>query len=177
MLNPGTRLTYEQSDQLLENDGTGKFRDISLETGSWFKVRAVGRAAAFADYDNDGDIDIFVVNTDRKSVLLENRCPRTGPWIGIECEGNGPSNRNAYGAYVELKVSSRQKPIPLEIRSAASYLAANDHREVIGLGKGGSPEWALVRWPDGLTERFSSLRAGRYNKLVRGRGKTVASGR
>ncbi len=174
-LHPGSRVTYKQSDQLLENDGTGTFRDISLEAGSWFKVKAVGRAAAFADYDNDGDIDIFVVNADRPSVLLENRCPPAGPWVGIECEGNGPSSRSAYGAYVELKVSGRPQPVPLEIRTAASYLAANDHRQVIGVGKGGAPEWALVRWPDGLTERFSSLEGNRYNRLVRGRGEKVSA--
>ncbi len=169
-LNPGTQLSYKQSDQLLENDGAGKFRDISLASSSWFKVKAVGRGAAFADYDNDGDVDIFVVNGDVPSVLLENRCPRAGPWIGIECEGGGPCNRNAYGAYVELKISTREKPIPLEIRTSASYLAANDHREVMGLGQNGVPEWARVRWPDGLTERFRALEPNRYNKLVRGRG-------
>ena len=57
-------------------------------------------------------------------------------------------------------MSRREIPIPLEIRTASSYLAANDARRSVGLWKNARPEWARVRWPDGLVERFADRRAG-----------------
>jgi ASPIC and UnbV len=87
--------------------------------------------------------------------------------------GNGPSNRDGYGARIDLKVSGREVLIPLEVRSAASYLSANDARQSVGLGPDGAPEWARVRWPDRLRETFRNLRRDAYNLLERGKGERV----
>ena len=63
--------TYAQSDQLYQNNGNGTFTDISsLFPDSYFSERHVGRATATGDYDNDGDIDIFVVNSNQEAILL-----------------------------------------------------------------------------------------------------------
>ncbi len=172
-LHPGTRMRYRQPDQLFTNDGRGKFSDVSATSGSWFQRRTVGRGAAFADYDNDGDTDIFVVNNDSPSVLLENRSAPKSRWIGFEFVGGGPSNRDAYGARIDVKISTRRSPIPLELRTAASYLAVNDHRRVIGLGATGEFEWLRVRWPDGMREEFRGLPLGRYHRLERGSGSAL----
>jgi hypothetical protein len=170
ILYPGAGLTFAQPDQLLQNDGKGHFRDVSAASGAWFQQAYVGRAAAFADYDNDGDIDIFVVNLGQRGVLLQNRSADGNHWVGLELKANAPCNRSAYGSRVDLKVAGREIPVPLEIRTTASYLAANDPRQVVGLGKEGKPEWARVRWADGLVEVFKTLRLDSYNLLERGRG-------
>ncbi len=173
-LYPGTKLRYAQAAQLLENDGRGTFRDISASAGAWFREARVGRGVAGADFDNDGDLDLFVVNSGQAGVLLENRAPRTNHWIGLQLRGSGPVNRDGFGSRVDLKVSGREIPIPLEIRSAASYQSANDPRQIVGLGKDGQPEWARVRWPDGKVEVFRGLRRDAYNLIEWGAGASAA---
>ncbi|MBI4604043.1 MAG: CRTAC1 family protein [Planctomycetes bacterium] len=170
VLHPGTGNLYAQPDLLLENDGKGFFRDVSGSSGAWFRERYVGRAAAFADYDDDGDIDVLIVNVGQRCVLLENRRPSGNRWAGFEVRGGGPSNRDGYGARLDVKVSFRELPVPIEVRTAGSYLAANDHRQVVGLGKDGQVEWVRVRWPDGLVEIFRSVQRDAYNRLERGKG-------
>jgi len=176
ILHPNTPNRYAQPDQLLENDGKGYFKDISASSGAWFGIAMVGRAAAFADYDDDGDTDILVVNVGQRAVLLENRANTGNHWIGLKLVGNGPTNRNAFGARIEAKILGKDVLVPIEVRAAASYLASNDPRQVIGLGKDGQLEWIRVRWTDGLVERFDGLARDRYHVIERGKGKAAAGG-
>ncbi len=175
ILHPNSGNRYAQPDQLLENDGRGRFRDVSAESGVWFRQALVGRGAAFGDYDNDGDLDLFIVNSGQRGILLENRQARGHHWVGLELRGNGPCNRDGSGSAVEVKVSGRPIPIPLEIRTAASYQSANDPRQVIGLGRDGALEWVRVRWPDGLVEEFRGLKREAYNRLERAMGQAVTT--
>ena len=64
--------TYAQRDQMFENRGDGTYKDISETAGDYFRAAFVGRAAATADYDNDGDTDIVVMNSNQRAVLLRN---------------------------------------------------------------------------------------------------------
>ncbi|HVR76103.1 MAG TPA: CRTAC1 family protein [Planctomycetota bacterium] len=173
VLHPGSGNKFAQPDQLLENDGKGFFRDVSRSSGAWFHEAHVGRGAAFADYDNDGDIDIFVVNLGARGVLLENRRPSGAHWVGFELRGSAPSSRGGEGSLLQVKVTGRELPVPLEVRTAGSYLASNDHRQVVGLGRDGRPEWVRVRWPDGLVEVFERLQRDAYNRLERGTGRAA----
>jgi hypothetical protein len=169
LLHPGTKLRYGQPDQLFANDGKGSFQDVSLASGKWFQEALVARAAAFADFDGDGDVDLFVVNCGQRGVLLENRSAdsRRHHWLGLELRGTAPSNRDAYGSIVRVEAGG--KVMVMEVRSAASYLAANDPRLVIGLGISAAPvKRVSVRWPDGLEEEFRELAPDRYHRLVRG---------
>ncbi|MCH2367605.1 MAG: CRTAC1 family protein, partial [Planctomycetes bacterium] len=173
-LQPGKGLSYEQPDQLLENDGRGRFKDISARSGAWFSKRFVGRGAAFGDYDNDGDIDVYIVNLSQKGVLLRNNTIESGRggWVGLALRGGGPCNRDAYGSRVELTAAGRTRVA--EVRSAASYLVANDPRVVFGLAA--APVAGLqarVRWADGLVEVFENLETGRYQDLQRGKGRAA----
>lgn len=169
-VSPGTTLSYRQPDQLLENDGSGRFTDVSSGAGAWFREAHVGRAAAFADYDNDGDVDVVVVNTEWRAVLLRNDRPRTARWLGLGLRGNGPSNRDATGSLIRVKLRGRDAVAPLEARTAWSYQAACDPRRIVGLGRDGDVEHVTVRWPDGLVEVFRDVNPEAYNELVRGTG-------
>jgi len=174
-MSPGTDERYEQPDQLFANDGTGRFREISSVSGDWFRQELVGRAAAFADYDSDGDTDVCVVNLGGRAVLLQNRTADRGKarWLGLRLRGAAPSNLDAFGALVQVRVGKR---VHLhEVRSAASYLAANDSRLVIGLGDAKDAPVVQVRWPDGHRELFNGLAVGRYNEVVRGAGKPAGN--
>ena len=71
--------TYAQRAQLFRNNGDGTYRDVSETAGTYFSEARVGRAAASADYDNDGDVDIIVMNSNQRPVLLRNETRETSP--------------------------------------------------------------------------------------------------
>ena len=81
---------YGQEDQIFENQGNGKFKDVSLELGSYFSEEYVGRGACLGDYDNDGDLDIFIVNLNSRAVFLRNNKGNQNNWLmlrpGRHCE-------------------------------------------------------------------------------------------
>jgi hypothetical protein len=173
VLNPVPGNVYAQKDQLFENNGKGRFGDISAASGAWFQRAYVGRGLASADYDNDGDLDLALVNSRGPVVLLENTAEQSGRhWFGIALEGNGPSNRDAFGSVV--RIHTPRGVTVMEVRSAASYQSANDSRLLVGLGESSAPVPRVeVRWPDGLKEEFVKLDADRYHKLVRGTGRAL----
>jgi len=171
-LHPGTRLRYAQPDHLFQNDGKGRFTDVSESSGSWFKKKLVGRAVATADYDSDGDLDLFIVNSGQECTLLENRAERKGAWIGIRLQGTPPCSRDAAGSLITLKTGAGVRRV--EVRSAQSYMAAGDPRVILSLDKGAAKAPPVeVRWSDGLRERFNNLQAERYHLLVRGKGELL----
>ena len=88
---------YGMEDQLFENMGDGKFKDVSVERGSYFKEELVGRGACFGDYDNDGDIDAYIVNLNDRGVLLRNNQGNKNNWIIISLIGK-ESNRDGIGS-------------------------------------------------------------------------------
>ncbi len=171
-LHPGTRLRYAQPDHLFQNDGKGRFTDISESSGSWFKKKLVGRAVATADYDSDGDLDLFIVNSGQECTLLENRAERKGSWIGIRLQGTPPCSRDAAGSLITLKTGAGVRRV--EVRSTQSYMAAGDSRVILSLDKGATKAPPVeVRWSDGLRELFNNLQAERYHLLVRGKGEIL----
>ncbi|MEC7774860.1 MAG: CRTAC1 family protein, partial [Planctomycetota bacterium] len=171
-LHPGTRLRYAQPDHLFQNDGKGRFTDVSESSGSWFKKKLVGRAVATVDYDSDGDLDLFIVNSGQECALLENRAERKGSWIGIRLQGTPPCSRDATGSLITLKTGAGVRRV--EVRSTQSYMAAGDSRVTLSLDKGATKAPPVeVRWSDGLRERFNNLQAERYHLLVRGKGEIL----
>ena len=171
-LHPGTRLRYAQPDHLFQNDGKGRFTDVSENSGTWFKKKLVGRAVATADYDSDGDLDLFIVNSGQECTLLENRAERKGSWIGIRLQGTPPCSRDATGSLITLKTSGGVRRV--ELRNSQSYMAASDSRVILALDKGTTKAPPVeVRWSDGLRELFNNLQAERYHLLVRGHGEQL----
>ena len=167
---PGSGETHAQPSLLFENDGKGKFRDVASQSGEWFRRRLVGRGAAFADYDNDGDVDIFVVNKGGPGVLLRNERANQNHWLGLLLEGDGKRvNRAAFGAKVTVVTSAGIKR-SFEVRTAASYLSAHDHRLSVGLGAERQAARVEVTWPDQSREVFVGLKSDAYNPVRYGAG-------
>ena len=123
---------YGQEDQLFENIGSGKFRDVSVDRGIYFQEEHVGRGACLGDYDNDGDIDIYIVNLDSRGIFLRNNKGNQNNWITLSLVGQ-TSNRDAIGTSIKLiaggKVQTAQK------KSTTGYLSQNDSRIHFGLAK------------------------------------------
>src|ERR1019366_5307136 len=86
---------------VFRNAGAMKFDDVSRAAGPFFEVKSVGRGAAFADYDNDGKVDVFIVNLGSPAFLLHNTSPGANHWITVKLVGH-KSNRDGIGAQVEV---------------------------------------------------------------------------
>jgi hypothetical protein len=148
--------TYGQEDQLFENEGHGNFKDVSVERGKYFQEEFVGRGACLGDYDNDGDIDIFIVNLDSQSKFLRNNNGNQNNWIIINLIGNS-SNRDGIGSRVKLTsggiVQSAQK------KSTTGYLSQNDSRMHFGLSKNDIVDKIEIKWPSGKVQILQNIKA------------------
>ncbi len=155
MANGALKHLYGQEDQLFENDGTGKFRDVSAKLGKYFLEAHIGRGACIADYDNDGDLDIFIVNLNSPSVFLRNNQGNQNNWIILNLTAT-KSNRDAIGT--KVKVIYDGKSQTGQKRSTAGYLSQNDPRMHFGLGKAEKIDKIEIRWPSGTIQVLENLK-------------------
>ena len=159
---------YER-DALYLNLSNKKFLDISGVSG--IDSITDGRAAIFADFDNDGDLDVFLTTIQGPSHLLfRNNVGQANNFLRIALEGGLSVGRDAYGAVVRVKTSAG---ILTKIKSGGSgYLSQHDPRLLFGLGKDARAEWIEVTWPNGKVERFEGdARAGSTLLLRQGTGR------
>lgn len=148
---------YGQEDQLFENVGNNKFVDVSVERGAYFQRELVGRGACFGDYDNDGDIDAYIVNIGDSGVLLRNDKGNRNNWLQIKLVGK-TSNRDGIGARVTVSAGGEHQ-IKQKI-SASGYLSQNDPRLHFGLGNNNMAETIEVIWPSGKIQVLENIEAG-----------------
>lgn len=137
---------YGQEDQLFENLGEGKFKDVSIEKGQYFREEYVGRGACMGDYDNDGDIDIFVVNLDSQSMFLRNNKGNENNWLSLLLVGES-SNRDGIGS--RIKITAGGEVQTAQKKSTSGYLSQNDPRVHFGLLKNELIEKIEIKWPSG----------------------------
>lgn len=154
---------YGQEDQLFVNEGSGKFNDISLSLSSYFGEEHVGRGACLGDYDNDGDIDAFIVNLNDTAIFLRNNRGNENNWIILNLVGT-KSNRDAVGTRV--KIVSGGKEQTTQKRTTAGYLSQNDPRLHFGLGKNDMVERIEIKWPSGKTQVIENTKANQILKIV-----------
>jgi hypothetical protein len=154
---------YGQEDQMFNNDGTGKFRDVSLELGKYFQRELVGRGACLGDYDNDGDMDIFIVNLNDRCVFLRNNKGNQNNWLTLNLIGT-TSNRDGVGARVKLtfggKVQTAQK------KSTTGYLSQNDPRMHFGLAKNETADRIEITWPSGKSQVLENIKANQILNIT-----------
>ncbi len=148
---------YGQEDQLFENLGNGKFKDVSVQRGKYFKEEFVGRGACFGDYDNDGDIDAYIVNLHDYGVLLRNDHGNEKNWIKLYLIGT-QSNRDAIGARIKITTSAGEQIS--QKKSAAGYLSQNDPRIHFGLGEASVVDKIEIIWPSGNVQVLEQINAG-----------------
>jgi hypothetical protein len=160
--------TFRQKAQLFLNDGRGRFRDISHLAGAYFQEARVGRGLAYADYDNDGHMDLAISNSGEAAVLLHNESKTPNHWIRLELRGTR-SNRDAVGAKVTLHVANRK--LVRHRKGGGSYCSAHDPRLLVGLGSSRKVEKVEVRWPSGTIQQFGPLEADRGYRLTEGSDK------
>jgi hypothetical protein len=157
--------TWRQPDVLYRNRGDGRFEDVTREAAPALLVPRSGRGAVFADLDDDGDLDVVIVNQNERARVYRNDAASDVPWIGIVAEGRA-SNRDAIGGRVSLHEGAGRRVA--EVRAGGSYLSGNDRRVLFALPRGGTPDSVVVRWPDGGRTSLPRPEPGRYHRIVRG---------
>jgi enediyne biosynthesis protein E4 len=160
------RLLVPMRDQLFWNRGpTQGFYDVSSVSGDHFQGLHVGRGAAFADYDNDGDIDVFIVNHDGSGILLRNDGGNRNRWLKVQLEGTR-SNRSAIGA--RLRLVDRRGVQVRQVGAQPSYLSGNSLIEHFGMGDELEADSLIVTWPSGLRQVFTGIESNQTISLVEG---------
>jgi hypothetical protein len=159
--------TYSQRDLLFSNNGDGIFVDFSITSGEYFKTAKVGRGTAIADYDNDGDVDLFITNSNDTPNLLRNDGGGQHNWLIVKTVGT-KSNRDGIGA--RIKVITGDLIQMDEVKSGSSYLCQNDLRLHFGLGKRKKVDGLEIRWPSGLVETYGKTEVNQILVVVEGEG-------
>lgn len=168
MFGQGFSFSGYERDPLYLNLGTKKFIDISGVSG--IDSITDGRAGVFADFDNDGDLDVFSTTIQNQAHLLfRNNVGQDNNYLRVMLEGGVKNSRDAFGSVVRVKTSAG---ILTKIKSGGSgFISQHDPRLLFGLGKDDRAEWLEVTWANGNVERFEGdLSSGKTLLLKEGTG-------
>jgi hypothetical protein len=158
---------HAQRRLLLQNAGSGRFSDVSAQSGPGFAVERVGRTVVAGDVDNDGDLDLLVTNNGGDAELLRNDGGRRNNSVLLRLVGTS-SNRSAFGARVRTTVGART--LVRELTSGSSYLGQNDPRVHLGLGAARLIDRLEIRWPSGKTESINNVASNQMITIREGAG-------
>jgi len=162
-------LHYKQTNSLFHNDRNGKFSEVGEVSGGGFSTPYAGRGVAFADFDNDGSLDLVVANNGDPPLLLHNDGPGRGArnhFVNLKLVGTR-SNRDGMGARIRLRTGALWQK--REISGAGSYMSQGDLRAEFGLGPSRAAEEVEIRWPSGARQAFRNVAADRFYTVVEGR--------
>ncbi|MHC5093109.1 MAG: CRTAC1 family protein [Planctomycetota bacterium] len=156
-------LTYLAQNELLMNTGDGKFVNVTDTCGEGLQVKQSSRGAAFDDLDNDGDIDVVVLNSRSEPTILENVTNNDNHWLQVRLVGK-TANRSGVGARV--KVTAGKLTQIDEVHSGRGYQSHYGLRLYFGLGNHSIVESLEVIWPGGKTDRYQDIPVDRIITLT-----------
>jgi hypothetical protein len=160
--------SYYERNILLENMGHGKFVDVSDTSGTGLQVKLSSRGAGFDDLDNDGDIDVVILNARREPTVLRNDSPAPGHWLQVLLRGTA-TNRDGVGARV--KVTAGELLLVDEVHSGRGYQSHYGTRLYFGLGHRAGVDRIEVRWLGGGVDAFDNIPVDRLITLTEGSSK------
>ena len=151
---------------VFRNLGDGRFEELIDEAGPGVAATHASRGCAFGDFDNDGDVDIVVVNMNEPPSLLRNDVSGNGHWLKVLLMGV-TSNRSAIGARVTARYGGRAQV--QEVAAQSSFYSANDRRLHFGLGAAASAD-LTIRWPNGATAEVPNVPSNQLVVIREGAG-------
>ena len=161
---PGTH--YRQINSLFHNEGEGKFAEVGKLSGPGFETAHVGRGVAFADFDNDGFMDVVVANNGDSPLVLHNSGGNGNHFLNFKLVGT-KSNRDGMGTRIHL-VAGAMSQIR-EIAGGGSYLSQSDPRANFGLGKAKRAEVVEIVWPSGQRQVFHDVEGDKFYVIQEGK--------
>ena len=167
------RTSYLQTNHLYENQGKGRLVDVSSQGGPGLQVKLSSRGAGFDDLDNDGDVDVVILNSRSKPTLLRNDTPSQGHWLQIHLQGE-KCNRFAVGARVKV-VAGDLTQID-EVYSGRGYQSHYGTRLYFGLGPRIRVDFIEVNWMGSGTDTFRNIDVDQRILLQEGHSSAVSLG-
>ena len=158
--------TYFQRNILLMNTGQQRFQDITDQGGSGMKVTLSSRGAGFDDLDNDGDVDVVVLNSRREPTIMRNDTVNTNLWLQVQLQGE-KSNRDGIGAQVRVVTGTRTQL--REVHGGRGYQSFYGKRLYFGLGRHKKVDRIDVRWIGGGTDTHHNIPADQRILIVEGK--------
>ena len=161
---------YAQPPHLFRNLGKNKFEEVTSKVGRAMQRAIVGRGAAYADIDNDGDLDLVITANNGTARLLRNDNGNQNDMLRIKTIGTR-SNRDGIGAKVTLKTSQGTRLFGM-VKTGSSYLSQSELPLTFGLGKPeeGKAVSLEIVWPSGLKDMISNVKANQFITVKEGKG-------
>ncbi len=159
------QVSFRQPAQLYLNDGNGVFTEVTKDHPA-IQVPMVGRGAAYADYDRDGDLDILIMENDGPAHLLRNDLAGAN-YLRVGFDGR-ESNRDGIGSRIVAVVGGKR--MERRVRTGSSYLSQSEKAVVFGLESNNTVDSLLVYWPSGRTDAFAGVDANQDLIIVEGSG-------
>jgi enediyne biosynthesis protein E4 len=158
------KVKYKEPLLLFENVN-GRFQNVSAQSGAVFEKDFPARGLSVGDQDNDGDLDVLIVNNGAAPLLVRNEGGNRNNWLGLELVSTR-SNPEAVGAVISWEAGgvkrSRLKT------GGGSYLSSHDPREILGAGKATKIDSVEIKWPSGRVDKLTKLPLNKYIKVVEG---------
>jgi len=165
LISKGSR--YKQRPLLFLQNGEKGFEEFGLKHGPAMKKAVLGRGAVYLDYDQDGDLDIFITVNGGKPILFRNEGGNQNNWLRVILVGT-ESNRDGIGAVAKVKVGDRV--LQSMVKTGSSYLSQSELSLTFGLGEEKEVQWLEVHWPMGKVERIKNLRSNQRLVIEEGLG-------
>jgi hypothetical protein len=165
---------YAQPPHLFHNLGKNKFEEMAAKVGSALPRPIVGRGAAYADIDNDGDLDLVITANNGPARLLRNDNGNKNDMLRVKTIGTR-SNRDGIGAKVTVKTANGIRLFAM-VKTGSSYLSQSELQLTFGLGKPEASKMVSVEivWPSGHKDSISSVKANQFITVQEGRGIVAA---
>ena len=162
---------YKQINSLFHNEANGKFSEVTKDSGDGFSKPYAARGAAFADFDNDGNVDIVVANVGDPPLVLHNGGGSGNHFVNLKLVGT-KSNRDAMGARIKLTAGGISQS--REIAGGGSYLSQSDLRAHFGLGRSAKADTVDITWPSGAHQVFHDVDADKFYVVEEGKERLTA---
>jgi hypothetical protein len=147
-------VTYKQRPLLFHNQGDGSFVEVGLKSGRALRQELVGRGAAYADIDHDGDLDVLLTQNNGPPVLLRNDGGNRNHWLRVALVGT-KSNRDGIGATVTITSGgTTQQRL---VKTGSSYLSQSELPVTFGLGKAKRVDEVTIYWPSGTVDHLKTV--------------------
>jgi len=165
------RTSYWQTNMLFENQGQGRFRDVSDTSGNGLQVKLSSRGAGFDDLDNDGDVDVVILNSRKGPTILRNDSTEQGHWLQIQLQGE-KTNRDGVGA--QVRVHAGALILLDEVHSGRGYQSHYGSRLYFGLGAHTTVDRIEVNWLGGGTDNYRDVKGDQRLLLKEGAAQPLA---
>jgi hypothetical protein len=167
------RITYRQAPHLFRNNGGGKFIDAISSVGPHLARAVVARGAAYADIDNDGDLDVLMTTNNGPAYLFRNDGGNANNMLRVRTIGTA-ANHDGIGARVEVRLAGGRTHAQL-VKTGSSYLSQSELPLTFGLGTAATVDGIRVIWPSGKLDTIGPTKANQVITVREGAGAIAAT--